>query len=65
MRPVKRIGVKKTANPIRTYAEGRELTATRHKAVTALLGISAIRTVRTFRSRHPCSLSQRCWRRSP
>ncbi|CAM5592084.1 hypothetical protein I6J42_00275 [Streptomyces californicus] len=48
VRPVKRIGVKKTANLIRTYAEGRELTATRRKAVTALLGISAIRTVRTF-----------------
>ncbi|WP_031055568.1 hypothetical protein [Streptomyces sp. NRRL F-5702] len=48
VRPVKRIGVKKTANLIRTYAEGRELTATRRTAVTALLGISAIRTVRTF-----------------
>ncbi|MET8709255.1 hypothetical protein [Streptomyces californicus] len=48
VRPVKRIGVKKTANLIRTYAERRELRATRRKAVTALLDISAIQTARTF-----------------
>ncbi|MFF5772146.1 hypothetical protein ACFY8V_32445 [Streptomyces californicus] len=48
VRPVKRIRVKKTANLIRTYAERRELTAKRRKAVTALLGISAIQTARTF-----------------
>ncbi|MFF8445863.1 hypothetical protein ACF07U_33930 [Streptomyces californicus] len=48
VRPVKRIGVEKTANLIRTSAKRREPTATHRKAVTALLGISAIQTARTF-----------------
>lgn len=48
VRLVKRIGVKKTANLIRTYAKRRKITATHRKAVTALLGISAIQTACKF-----------------
>ncbi|MYR84419.1 DNRLRE domain-containing protein, partial [Streptomyces sp. SID685] len=40
---VKRIGVKKTAKLIQTYAKRRKLTSAHRKAVTALLGIAAIK----------------------
>lgn len=48
VRLVKRIGVKKTANLIRTYAKHRKMTAAHRKAVTALLGITAIKNACKF-----------------
>ncbi|WP_326675198.1 DNRLRE domain-containing protein [Streptomyces sp. NBC_01237] len=48
VRLVKRIGVKKTANLIRTYAKHRKMTSAHRKAVTALLGITAIKNACKF-----------------
>ncbi|WP_327274826.1 hypothetical protein OG609_24790 [Streptomyces sp. NBC_01224] len=48
IRLVKRIGVKKTANLIRTYTKRRKMTSTHRKAIAALLGISAIQNACKF-----------------
>ncbi|MFE7469360.1 DNRLRE domain-containing protein [Streptomyces sp. NPDC057499] len=45
---VKRIGIKKTANLIRTYAKHRKMTSAHRKAIAALLGISAIQNACKF-----------------
>ncbi|WP_257136973.1 DNRLRE domain-containing protein [Streptomyces sp. gb14] len=47
-RLVKRIGVKKTANLIRTYAKRRKMTSAHRKAVAALLGITAVKNACKF-----------------
>ncbi|GFN09145.1 hypothetical protein Smic_77010 [Streptomyces microflavus] len=48
VRLVKRIGVKKTANLIRTYAKRRKMTSAHRKAVAALLGITAVKNACKF-----------------
>ncbi|MFI1365257.1 DNRLRE domain-containing protein [Streptomyces griseochromogenes] len=48
VRLVKKIGVKKTAQLIRTYAKRRKLTSAHRKAIAALLGIPALKKACKF-----------------
>lgn len=48
IRLVKRIGIKKTANLIKTYAKRRKVTSAHRKAIATLLGISAIQNACKF-----------------